>query len=154
MSASQAKVVLDKLLKIYEPLKDAQKLLTELEAGEQNLKEVSARVAAASEELARKKEELSTAQHSIEIAKQERDRVLSEADTEARAISAAAAGEAHDALEKMEVAKATLQRDVDTLRAELVQTEHRLAERQEELKRVTALATDQRKKLEQALTAI
>ena len=154
MSASQAKVVLDKLLKIYEPLKDAQKLLTELEAGEQNLKEVSARVAAASEELARKKEELSTAQHSIEIAKQERDRVLSEADTEARVISAAAAGEAHDALEKMEVAKATLQRDVDTLRAELVQTEHRLAERQEELKRVTALATDQRKKLEQALTAI
>lgn len=154
MSTSQAKVAIDKLLKIYEPLKEAQTLLSSLDSAEQSLKEMNARVSAGAAELDKQKKELEAAKQELEAAKVERADLVKRAEERVREMEAAERDKAHDILMQMEAAKVGLQRDLDAARSQLVLLEQEVAAKQEEFTRVTALVSEQRSKLEQALTAI
>lgn len=154
MSAAQAKVVLDKLLKIYEPLKDAQTLLSELEIAERSLTETRAQLKHGADEIVAQQAELSNLEQAAEFAKLSRDETLKEADNEAREIVAIARNEAQDVLMQMEAAKATLQKDVDSLRTAVVMLEKDVAAKRDELASVTQAIREYKSNLEKAVTAL
>lgn len=154
MSAAQAKVALDKLLRVFEPLKESQRLLADLEIAEQRLKQINEQEVNAAEEVKKKSEELRSLEASMEQLRALQKQLIDEADTRAKDIIASARGEASNVLAQMEASKAGLQTDIDSARTAFVLLDREVAAKQEELIRVTSLVDEQREKLKQALTAI
>lgn len=154
MSTSQAKVAIDKLLKIYEPLKEAQKVLTDIEVADQVLREKQNALTGINNEIEKKHEQLRLSEQEANHASAVKEQILNEADNKAREIIADARAEAEDILLQMENAKTALQAEIDAFRATSVLLDREVAAKQEELVRVTTLVNEQREKLKQALTAI
>lgn len=149
MSIAATKVAIDKLVKLYDPLRDAQQLLTDLETAEQRLREVESltagennAVALLREERRKLEEDVKALRRShdntIKLTKEKAAELLARAKQDVQDIEAAGVA-AKDAFlkecEAAETALALLRKNVEEKAAEQAALEEKIATQREAIRR-------------------